>query len=221
MRLSFVVAALAVIASPAMAADYPYYQPPNFDFEEDRAAGGWTGQYLGITVGGLRPRIDVPGATVIEGNGIVGGVFAGVNFQQDNGLVLGAEADAEYAGFHGTGTCAVATWTCRGTLEYQGSLRGRVGFAVDAFHVYGTAGLAVAHIGGSTTSPANAQFRDSDTFIGWTAGVGAEVAFSDAWFVRAEYRYTDYGSRDMTFDGAYPGVKATSHAVRAGLAYRF
>ena len=218
MRRFLMGAALVFAATPVIAADYLYYQPPP-DYGYSRS-NGWDGQYIGATLGGLRPRIDIPGEALIEGNAFVGGVFAGVNFVDDSGLVLGAEADAEYSTFNESVPCDTAGWTCSAYQNFQGSLRGRIGFAADSFLVYGTAGLAVAHVGGSTND-GTTDYPSSHVRVGWTAGVGAEVAFSDAWFARAEYRYTDLGSRDMTFDAVYPGVKATSHAVRAGVGYRF
>jgi outer membrane immunogenic protein len=219
MRYYFVGAALALAATPVMAADYLYTNPPPiYGYSE---GSDWSGQYIGVTVGGLRPRIDIPGAATFEDNALMGGVFAGVNFQDGNGLVYGAEADADYAHFDRSGACtSPAGWTCRGFTDFQGSLRARLGFATDTFHVYATAGLAVAHVGGSTNDGAT-EYSDSQIYAGWTAGVGGEVAFSDQWFARAEYRYTHLGANDLTFDTVYPGVNATSHALRAGVGYRF
>lgn len=223
MRKFLVAAALIGAASPGVAADFfmdgpPAAPPPLYDYGYD---SGWTGQYLGVTAGGQRTRIDIPNNGVLEGYNLIGGVFAGVNFQEENGLVLGAEADAEYVGFDQTVACGNPTWSCRGYVSVQGSLRARLGYSFDDFLVYATAGLAAAHVGGSTTSPTDVVYPDSHIRVGWTVGAGAEFAFSDAWFARAEYRYTDLGSRDMSFDVAYPGVGATSHAVKAGLGYRF
>lgn len=213
-----------LIGSPVLAADY-FYSPgplePMDSFEGyGYSSSTWSDQYIGVTLGGQRTRIDVPGNGVLEGNGLIGGVFAGWNFE-DNGFVYGAEVDAEWSGFDQSVACSNPAWTCRGYVNAQGSLRGRLGFAADNFHLYGTAGLAIAHVGGSTTSPTNVVYSDSDIRFGWTIGAGAEVALSDDWFVRAEYRYTDLGTRDMTFDVDYPGVRATSHAFRLGAAYKF
>lgn len=213
-----VLGSLAILAaSPALAADY-LYQPDVVEY--GYSSSGWSGQYIGASLGGQRTRINIPGHGVLEGLGLIGGVFAGVNFEQE-GWVFGAEADAEWSGFEQSMTCTNPAWTCKGYLNAQGSLRARIGFAVDSFHVYGTAGLALAHVGGSTVSPTNVEYPNSYLRAGWTAGVGAEVAFSDAWFARAEYRYTDLGTADAWFDVGYPDIGVTSHAVRAGLGYRF
>jgi outer membrane immunogenic protein len=221
MRSYLSSAALLFLVSPVVAADYFHTMPPEPQyFDYGYSASGWSGQYLGVTMGSQRTRIEVPGSGVLEGFGLVGGVFAGVNYEQDN-WVYGLEADAEWPGFRQSMPCANPAWTCNGYLNTQGSLRARLGFAVDAFHVYGTAGLAIAHVGGSTVSPTNVEYPNSYARWGWTAGVGAEVAFSDQWFGRAEYRYTDLGTADAWFDVAYPNIAVSSHALRAGVGYRF
>jgi outer membrane immunogenic protein len=57
--------------------------------------------------------------------------------------------------------------------------------------------------------------------FGWTVGAGLELAMDENWFGRAEYRYSDFGTADMNFDVVYPNVSVRSHAVRAGVGYRF
>lgn len=61
------------------------------------------------------------------GTDFIGGVHAGYNWQNGN-IVYGAEADASF------GTSE--------TRDYLASIRGRVGWAHDAFLLYGTAGVA-------------------------------------------------------------------------------
>jgi len=218
MRKFWMASAALLLASPALAADMlmPYAPEPYYAM----SGGHWGGQYLGATLGGQRTRIVVPGQGTIEGNGFVGGLFAGYSVHEDN-FVYGVEADGEWSSFDQSIACTNPAWTCRGYVNFQGSLRARLGVATNAFHIYGTAGLALAHAGGSTTSPANVEYHDSSVRAGWTVGAGAEVAFNDSWFGRAEYRYTDLGPHDMTLDVVYPNVAVTSHALRAGIGYRF
>lgn len=180
----------------------------------------WSGFYVGAALGGQNLRMNAAGESAFQGTALVGGVFAGGNAQSGN-LVYGAEVDAEYSGFDVKSACGNPAWTCNRNLNWQGSVRGRFGFAVDTLLFYGTAGLALGNVGGATTSPANVRFADSQVRAGWTVGAGIEAAFAEHWFGRVEYRYTDFGSRDMTFDIAYPGVPASSHAVRAGIGYKF
>ncbi len=197
MRSYFLSAALVVVASPVFAADYLHMPEPP-DIRYGYSSSGWSGQYAGATLGGQRTRIDTPAAGVLEGFGLIGGFFAGVNYEQ-NSIVYGVEADVEWNSFDQAAACSTPAWYC----SVQGSLRARLGYASDNFHFYGTAGFAAATVGAT----------------GWTAGLGAEVAFSDDWFGRVEYRYTALGSANAWYDQTENGV--TAHAVRAGIGYRF
>lgn len=213
-----IVSSLALLAAPALAADLiipdnlqPIYGDAGFD---------WSGGYVGASIGGQSVRIFAPGQGTIEGGSLLGGVYAGFNGQSGN-LVFGAEADLEYSGFNQTKACPNPAWSCNGYVNGQGSVRGRIGYAIDTLLIYGTAGVAVANVGGSTTNPANVVFSDSAVRLGYTVGAGAEVAFNDNLVGRVEYRYTSLIARDMNFDVRYSGVEVSSHAVRAGMAYKF
>lgn len=218
MKYLLSVAALCLVSVPAVAADL--YIPAEADLMVTSSGYDWSGLYLGAVAGGQGVRLHAPGEGTIEGTGLVGGIFVGANAQSGS-LVYGAELDAEYSGYEGTRACSNPAWSCEGYLNWQGSLRGRVGFAVDTILFYGTAGVALGNAGGSTTSPAGVKFNDSHVRVGWTVGAGVEAAFADNWFGRVEYRYTDLGKRDMNFDVRYPGVEVSSHAVRAGIGYKF
>ena len=218
--LKFVIAA-AVVASfvgPAVAADLIIPVSPEPIYDE--AGFDWSGAYIGATLGGQGVRAFAPGQGTIQGTAFVGGIFAGVNAQAGN-FVFGAEADIEYSAFNQRQACGNPLWSCNAYLDVQGSVRGRFGYAVDTLLFYGTAGLAVANAGGSTTSPGGVVFPDSSVHYGYTVDAGVEVAFSENWIGRAEYRYTNLGARNMSFDIVYPGVEVSTHAVRAGLAYKF
>ena len=75
----------------------------------------------------------------------------------------------------------------------NGSLRGRVGIALDRFLIYGTGGAAAT----SLKLTGNGD-SDDNTLWGWTAGAGVEGMLTNNITARVEYRYTDY--QDKTFD---------------------
>ena len=214
------IASAALLLSTVSANAADLYMPSEPMPIYGAAAYDWSGMYLGASLGGQGVRVHAPGEGTVSGTAAVGGIFAGANFQNDR-FVYGVEADLEYSGFNTSTPCGNPAWSCNAYVDGQGSIRGRFGFAVDTLLIYGTAGLAIANAGGSTTSPGGQQFSDSSVRFGWTVGAGVEAAFNENWFGRIEYRYTDLGERDMNFDIPYQSVSVTSHAVRAGIGYKF
>jgi outer membrane immunogenic protein len=107
------------------------------------------------------------------------------------------------------------------TLDWQGSIRARVGFAFDRAMIYATGGFAFGGISGGVASPG--LFNDGDdTITGWTLGAGVEYAFTNNLTTRVEYRYTSFEGNDSVFDGVtFGGDELDFHAVRVGLSYKF
>jgi outer membrane immunogenic protein len=197
----------------AQAADPPMLPPvveaPAFD---------WSGFYVGASIGGQQVNVTSPdpvGFVQPSGTGFTIGAFAGAN-KQINNFVLGVEGDIEYSTFSATASCANPAWTCTTNLNAQGSFRGRIGFAADRALLYVTGGLAVANFGGNTTLGPTV-FPDSSARIGWTAGAGIDFAFTDTVFGRAQYRYSNYGSRTMNYDIPYPNVAVSTHQFTVGI----
>jgi outer membrane immunogenic protein len=97
---------------------------------------------------------------------------------------------------------------------WEASLRGRLGYLVNpSFLLYGSAGPAWMHIEQTSTCDTSiyttpflaagscapglltpAGITDSTTKLGFTVGVGGEARLWSDWFLRAEYRYADFGT---------------------------
>jgi outer membrane immunogenic protein len=196
----------------------------------------WTGFYAGAGVGYAWGRDTtteyLTGTNIFTGlkwdyapKGAVGGLYAGGNYQT-GAIVFGLETDIELAriesGFHDPAAGGAGNTK----IDWQGSLRGRLGFAADKALFYGTGGLAYADIS-HTYKNLVAGSTETTTGIrtGWTAGAGVEVAMTQNFLVRAEYRYTDFG--DYRFDSVvtFPGLTGQQaprlSTVRVGAAYKF
>ncbi len=119
-------------------------------------------------------------------------------------------------------------------LNWQGSLRGRFGFVHHKSLFYLTGGLAFANMTVCTVlddciNGANHIVRYSRTRLGWTIGAGIEHKFNYHWSVRAEYRYTNYGSRtclatdSCSIDPNSSDInnRVETHTVRVGVSYLF
>ena len=143
------------------------------------------------------------------------GVFGGYNWQSGWGGIAGIEADIEWADIgddSSTGGVAFST-----DMVWDGSVRLRAGWgAFDRSLLYITGGFAFAGLEGNV-SPGPAA---DSTEWGWTAGVGADYAFTNSLFGRLEYRYTDLSDFDNEDEGGEVQDFRT-HAIRAGLGWKF
>jgi outer membrane immunogenic protein len=198
----------------------------------------WTGFYVGGHAGygwgdfGSEPT-DAYGAN--QPDGFFGGVQAGYNFQFDNRLVVGIEADASFGSLKDNGSFAMGE-PQEGLFELDyatkidtfGTVRGRVGYAFDRVLPYATAGLGWARteldfsndvtMGGMPVISSAAS--DKQTFTGWTVGAGLEYAITDNITAKAEYLYTDLGSKDFDL-GTPVSADLTLQTVKFGLNYKF
>ena len=209
LRLSVLASAsvLALGVVGAQAADLTYEPAPVA--APAPAAFNWTGFYLGVHAGAAITDFDynVEGIGFSDDNtGFLGGVQAGYNWQFDN-IVIGAQTDFSYT------SAKVSEDGFENKLEWLGSTTARVGYAFDNFLVYGKGGVAY---GQSKINVLGAD--DSKWHTGWTAGVGAEYAFTQNITGLIEYDYVDLGSKDY-FDNAV-SADLTSNVIKAGLNYK-
>jgi outer membrane immunogenic protein len=174
----------------------------------------------------------------VHPNGIIGGGQVGYNWQV-NQWVLGLEADIQASGQSGDGLLlipgggpailAVAAATpipYTDKLDWFGTVRGRVGYAIDRWLPYVTAGWAYGHgtISGSTSGGFTTTFSGSSTYSGWTVGGGLEWAFMDHWSAKAEYLYIDFGNGPtiaLTPTVNFVAGKMTDSIARLGVNYKF
>jgi outer membrane immunogenic protein len=239
------MAIVTLVPLGARAADLPpavpgpaVYAPP----AAYRAVANWGGFYVGgnVGVGFARDQSTfsfggVPFATTDTALfGAVGGGQAGFNWQS-GALVLGAEADFDWANAKGSisAQCAVCAPTANATLEHDvdwfGTARARVGYAADGWLAYVTGGYAFARValkGTATAGGASASLTQNSTPSGWTIGGGAELALGPDWSARLEYLYVDLGTVNNTI--VVPGAPALTdsarvqmNVVRVGVNYRF
>jgi len=76
----------------------------------------------------------------------------------------------------------------------------------------------------NTATPAGDILVHDESYVGWTVGAGIEHAFTDRWIARAEYRYSDFGSKGLSLAEGLPtetSVDLKTHDIRVGLSYKF
>lgn len=206
---TFAIAALALSVSTAVYAADAVEQIPEAPMAVETSAFTWTGAYVGIQggAGWLNGDFSVPGASASQDfdGGMVGG-FVGYNWQFGNGFVAGVEGDFDYNwNEESFGGIDIGT-------DWSGAVRGRIGYAFDRVMVYGAGGWAITN-----GYVEGLGIDESETFNGWTVGAGVDFAVTDNMFIRGEYRYNDFGDKDI---GGL-NVDLDQHVVKAGIAVKF
>lgn len=234
-KLLLAAAALSGLTAAAQAADMSV---PAYD---------WSGFYVGLNAGAgfnnseLENNFDytgpgfVPRPTSAQINDAIddfdgnvgsdeavftGGAMIGYNYQMES-LLLGVEADINYAGFGNdrsrdfsdisqdfiVGDNVSGNSDLSFDANWFGTLRGRLGFAADNLLFYGTAGLAYGHMEASAQlnlvddggERVSYDTSTDSTNWGWTAGAGMEYGL-DNWSFGLEYLYVDLGSAEWDGD---------------------
>ena len=147
--------------------------------------------------------------------------------------MVGLEGTVDTTSFSRTNTLPVpfggSFETAQTKSDVQATIRGRLGFAWDRALIYGAAGLAwerfdtlyglYGNNNGNAGINGGGYFLGSNeipnTRLGWTVGGGVEYALNDHWSVRAEYRYTNFGSFSN------PGIDGGAFEATPGLVGSF
>lgn len=201
------VSFIAVSAANAADAVEQIPQAPIAVEEPAPAAGSWEGFYLGGYGSYDWGRFGQFGDR--DGK-LGGGAYTGYNFQSGQ-IVYGVEADLGYNGEKNTtieGNRAEAGW--------NGSVRGRVGYDLNPFMIYGTAGLAL-----QDNEMRDATSSDNKLGVGYTVGAGAEAFVTNNITARVEYRYTDFGSDRYSLDSGSVSKGYDDHSVKVGIGVKF
>jgi outer membrane immunogenic protein len=205
-KLAFaaVTAILAGGMATAQAADLPYRSRQPYTVNQPLNGYSWAGPYLGGTLGYEWGNVSNNPA---KPSGIAGGATAGYNWQNGN-IVFGIEGDIQATGADDR----FANY--KFSNPWFGTVRGRVGYAFNNVLIYGTGGLAF----GSLEAELNG-LQQSQSSVGYTVGVGAEVGIYQNWTAKIEYLYVNLSSNDYTLTGANNGLDFGT--VRIGLNYHF
>jgi high affinity Mn2+ porin len=189
----------------------------------------WTGFYVGghfgYGGGSLGPGTNaLPEESVLfphSVTGLIGGWQVGANRQLTNRIVLGIEADSTFTSpLDQSAFARMPPTPFNSTIDYVGTVRGRIGYAFDRIMPYVTGGLAWGHAhvdinDGSGATVGHSQF-------GWTAGAGVEFAVSGNWSAKLEYEYVDLMRQQYDLSGfGLPGVAIDPriHLLKFGLNY--
>lgn len=191
----------------------------------------WSGYYAGGEVGFAHGmwtedfyRNNNHGHSDLGMDGTAWGIFAGYNTYISPKTLIGAEVDLGSTGATQMNNI-YDNDTSYSAISTNGSLRGRMGYALDRVMLYGTAGLAFANITNDIQKGRNAGEQivwDNQTRYGYAAGAGAEYAMTNHWLARAEYLYENFGQVTLFNADNEKSVSTNSlHQLRVGLSYKF
>jgi outer membrane immunogenic protein len=254
-KLTFLAVASIFVGPAAYAADLPV--------KAFKAPGptlfNWGGFYAGAHLGGGWKRGDAFDFAVPDpitsgqpdlpfdnkASGFIGGIQIGYNWQVTPNWVVGVEADITGSDLDGSFTYEPVPQiaaaqpgsfeTLRRKVEWFGTVRGRVGYAMDRWLPYLTGGFAYAGVKHDALAVfpgvSTFTFSDNKVKVGFTVGAGFEYALSPNWILGAEYLYIQVDGADGISYGDPPiGAGAGSnyvwrdteiHVARARLSYRF
>ncbi len=225
---SLLALGLFALGTPALAADLPLKAPAL------KAVYDWTGFYVGGHFGYGGASLG-PGTNPLplqgiffphSPTGLIGGYQIGYNRELANHLVLGIEADASFTS--PVDEPALTPAPFKTTLDYVGTLRGRIGYAFGRWMPFVTGGFAWGHTHiNINQDPANTSSIISSPGHyqpGWTAGLGLEFAVSGNWTAKLEYDYIELALQTYDLSSfALPGVTVDPriHLAKIGLNYQF
>jgi len=217
----FLISSAAVlgVATTAMAADLPepmeqvapeVYGPTVFN---------WSGPYIGAAVGGAfgnsNARVSGLGSRDIDMNGVIGGLYAGYNYQFTPNFLAGAEGDFQFSSAEGDKRLGGLRIKTRD--QWLASIRARAGVTFDRFLVYGTGGVAFAGF----ETEARGSSSETKNKVGWTVGAGVEYAITDNLIGRLDYQYAAFGRDTNRLGGRRIETDYDTSAVKVGLSYKF
>lgn len=198
-------ATAADLKSDPMLVQHPMYQPPS-----------WSGLYFGANLGHGVGHIGAHNDPFsFNSQGVVGGLHAGYNRQIRN-FVVGVEGDFDWAGMRGR--ALVDGDTITGKFHNFGSVRGRMGFAVDRLMVYGTVGYGWTNVGLSFNDGVT-TLRRGHTNSGIVYGTGIEYKLFPNVSMRAEVLRFDASGHWRGDDGSRVKLHTPAAEARAGLTW--
>lgn len=200
---------------------------------DSMAADYWSGPYIGVFGGYAHSTTDFGDVddywdnqemNALTDNGFTGGLYGGFNMQSGS-MVYGL--DASIGMMSNKDISCVGNNDCANDyletdIGAYGTIKGRVGLAVDNVLLYGAAGVAMADL--SYTNSDGGTIGKDDAFgVGLALAGGLETMISDNMTLRFQAEYLNFG-RQKFFDAVNdsPFTDTTSVlTATAGVSFNF
>jgi high affinity Mn2+ porin len=165
------------------------------------------------------------------------GLQAGYNYISPSRLLLGIEADISFPSVIGgseiISSSRIGVASYEELVQFSGTVRGRLGYALDHWLIYATAGFAWTYdqftrtqiagmpVGGAAL-PGDVESRFVVPRLGAAVGAGIEFPLATHWTGWLEYLFTQYDSRSVNFPAGVQRFDSdlAIQSVRLGFNYR-
>lgn len=245
MKKFLLTTALVSFAVPVAAADLPSSAPPPAPMMAAPPPYNWTGFYAGGHIDwswghdNFTATDTATGAAVSSGSSNAttfhGGGQIGYDLMFPSNIVIGASAALNWGnGSSGNTTSSAGGANVVSTKDrddFGGSVDARLGYAFGDLLPYATGGwswttgnVTRTQVVGTTNLATPGTSESSNVFRnGWNLGAGLEYRLWRNWTVFGEYRYTSFGSANVTYPLAGRAVSSTvaANSVALGVNYRF
>jgi outer membrane immunogenic protein len=210
-------------------------------------APNWTGFYVaggvgyGLWTADTQSLNPVTGAVLLHpmrqgGRGWLGRVGGGYDYQVSPNIIVGVLADYDISSLKGTLQDQLPGAAGDIKQEWSWAAGGRAGWLLNpsllsyfngGFTRTHFSGTSMVNVGGATTVAGTQPFETS----GFFTGGGVETSFAPGWFLRTEYRYSQFDrkkllDRNLATGGLVSGFgdinfKPTVQTVTTQVVYKF
>ncbi len=220
----------------AIATLFAAFQPavPAMADDARNRSGFYVGGHAGYVFGNANATLADPlGVSSAGGSSLYGtpfgGIQAGYEHYFPSRLMLGIEVDGslfeQLDNARVLSYRATATGTASEELEYEASLRGRIGFDLGGWTPFVTGGISWASTRFSRVdlTTGNEDANSSNIRLGYVVGGGVDHRLDSRWSARAEYLYNNYPPSGFGFASAPARYDSSydQHRFRLGLNYKF
>ncbi len=193
---------------------------------QDFQPSSWTGFYIGAAVGagsinhklGFEFDGDTASLDGIGGEGFIGSLQAGADFQASRSFVVGAFVDYDFSGIESEASGAFFGDTAGGTVAVDGmwTVGARLGLLASPDTLwYAGAGYSRLMMGDAEGFFDNeAGSYEIPDFSGYSLLAGAETRFTNNLSVKLEYRFSQFQSQSRAIEDATISLEPSLHTGR-------
>jgi outer membrane immunogenic protein len=229
-----VAAALSLVTTNAIA-DGTYRRPPPTiaaPYEAPPPVPTWNGFYIGAGIGAGALAHDLTIADDVGpifqsdmgGDGVFGTVIVGGDWQIGAATVFGIFADYDFAsGISSNHSAFDGLVTASLDHNNSWSVGARLGWLFSPSTLgYFTGGYTEANFD-RFANVGDAFFSSDHTFRGFFVGGGIDTRLKDNWYLRLEYRFSQFDSETVLLNDGVTRVdmEPTMHTARLTLTYKF